>query len=292
MIRAAPLAPPLARPPRPPRRRLGGAVGVRRAGLALLAALALFAIVLPPFLPDPNIQHYEAILAGSSPTHPLGTDVLGRDLLSRLAGGARISLLVALGSQALALTLGGLLGGVAAIGGGRTDALSMRLADTVLAFPALVLVVLLQSVWVGGLPALIVVIGLTTWPLYARLARAQMLATIDAEYVVAARAAGAGPARLLRSHLLPAARPALTVAVAFAIPQAVFLEASLGFLGLGVAPPTATWGGLIRDGYDVILIRPLPILAPVAAVTLLALAATLIGAGGPGTSPPAQAPRG
>lgn len=155
----------------------------------------------------------------------------------------------------------------------------MRLTDAVFAFPALLLIVLLQSVVLGGLLTLTLAMGLITWPLYARLVRGQLLTTLDAEYVIAARALGAHPARILWTHLLPNARPALLVAWVFAIPQAVFLEASLGFLGLGVRAPTASWGGLINDGYAVVLVHPSAVLVPVVAVALLTLSATLIGEG-------------
>ena len=275
---------------RPPRIARGNRA--LQAGLLLLATLLLLALALPPLLVTPAFQHYDAVLQAPTAAHPLGTDALGRDLLSRLAQGARISLLAAFGSQALALLLGVGIGSVAAMRGGRWDGLLMRLADATLAFPALLLVVVLQSALSGGVAMLLLVIALTTWPLYARLARAQILVTRSADYVLAARATGAAPARLLWSHLLPSARPALLVAAAFAVPQAVFLEASLGFLGLGAAPPTATWGGLIRDAYDVILVRPQLIIAPVLAVTVLTLAAALLAAGlTPPSRPRSRQPR-
>ena len=270
---------PLRSLPSRPRRPRSGRRTALWLDLALLVGLTIFAIALPPLLGDPAFQHYEAVLQAPGWAHPFGTDLLGRDILSRTAQGARISIIAAFGSQALALAIGTLIGGLAAQSGGRLDGLLMRLTDAVFAFPALLLIVLLQSVVLGGLLTLTLAMGLITWPLYARLVRGQLLTTLDAEYVIAGRALGAHPARILWTHLLPNARPALLVAWVFAIPQAVFLEASLGFLGLGVRAPTASWDGLINDGYAVVLVHPSAVLVPVVAVALLTLSATLIGEG-------------
>ena len=249
------------------------------AGLGIAAAIGLFALLAPLLLPDPTVQDYGVILTGTSAAHPLGTDQLGRDLLSRLASGARISLTVALLSQTLAVGIGMAVGGIAAPRGGIVGALLMRLTDGVLAFPALLLLIVLRSAMGGGAIPLAVGIAVFTWPIYARLVQGQLLTLLDTEYVTAASALGAGPWRLACRHLLPAAAAPLLVAWAFAIPQAVFLEASLGFLGLSVPPPDPSLGSMIHQGYDVIYVRPLAVIAPVIAVALLSLAAILVAEG-------------
>ena len=190
-------------------------------------------------LPDPAFQNYAAVLEPSSLAHPLGTDQLGRDILSRLAQGARISLIVAIGSQVLALAAGVVIGGTAAMAGGRRGELLMRLTDAAFAFPALLFVIVLRAVVGGGLFWLTLTVAAITWPLYARLARAQIIAVLDEEFITAVHALGASPRRIMLTHALPNAWGALLVAAVFSVPQAVFLEAALGFLGLSIAPPAA-----------------------------------------------------
>ena len=246
-------------------------------GIALLLALIGFAAFAPLFLPDPAFQDYAAVLQGPSFSHPLGADHLGRDLLSRLAGGASVSLTVALVSQAVALGLGVTIGGLAVWAGGRADALLMRLTDAAFAFPAILLLILLRAVVRGD--AWTLALALFSWPLFARLARGQFLALKQREFVLAAEAAGAGPVRVLWRHLLPNAEGPLLVAWAFALPQAIFLEASLGFLGLSVPPPAPSWGGMIHDGYAVVALRPAAVVAPVVAVVVLTFAATCLAEG-------------
>ncbi len=249
------------------------------AGLGIMGLLAVFALLAPLFLPDPATQHYDAVLAGPSWAHPLGADALGRDLLARLAQGLGITLLVAGGSQALAFPLGLAVGGAAAVRGGWVDALCMRVTDGVFALPSLLLLILVRATVGSGILPLTLALGLTTWPLYARLARGQVLALLDAEYVTAARALGAGEGRILRKHLWPNARGPLLAAMALALPGAAFLEAALGYLGLSVAPPAASVGTLVAQGYAVVYVRPLALAAPVLAIALLGLGATLLAEG-------------
>ena len=262
-------------------------------GLALLGALALAAIAAPfvadalgvdPFAPD-LLARYEP----PSAAHPLGTDDLGRDILLRLLFGARVSLAVGLAAALAATVIGTTAGVLAAWRGGLADAAIMRLADFMLALPALALLVLLAAADPSriGLPArgeatgdvlrIVVILAIFGWVGVARLARAAALATLSRDHVRAARALGASEARILRRHVLPALAPPIAVATALAVAGAILAESTLSFLGLGISPPAPSWGNMLANAQDLVFSAPwaavwpgLAIMATVAGCTLVA----------------------
>ena len=196
------------------------------------------------------------VLDGASvrrPLYLLGTDVYGRDLLSRIVWGARVSLLAGSLAAILALALGGAVGLTAGLAGGATDSILMRLTDGALAIPRLFLLVLVAALFRPSLATTVLVIGASTWMTAARLVRGETLSLSTRDFVLAARAAGAGPARVAIRHLLPGLAPILAVEAAVRFGQSILLEASLSFLGLGVPPPAPTWGSLIAEGRDRLL---------------------------------------
>ena len=226
-------------------------------------------------------------LAPPSPSHWLGVDLVGRDTLSRVIYGARTSLGVGLFTSAIVVVIGSVVGGVAALGGKYADNLLMRFTDMVYAFPDLLFIILLQAVLsgtglgnvMGGLLVVFLAIGMVNWVTLARIVRGQMLSLRERDYVLAARALGATRRRIVVRHLLPNTLSPVIVVVTFAIPQAIFLEAALSFIGVGVRPPTASWGNMIYDGYASILATPWPILSPALALAITFLAFTFLGDG-------------
>ena len=221
------------------------------AGVVVVGGLVLVAILAPLVAPyDPLAQGdltTQAHLA-PSPDHWLGTDQFGRDLLSRVIYGARISLTIGFVAVAIAIVLGSLLGAIAGYLGGAIDSALMRFTDMVMAFPRLVLLIMIIALFEPSLTIIILVLGLTQWPGTARLVRGEVLSLREQEYVEAARALGFGRARIILRHLLPNVMAPVIVAATLGIGNTIVLEAGLSFLGMGIQPPTPSWGTLVADG--------------------------------------------
>lgn len=249
-------------------------------GLALLGGLALLCMIGPSLpLPDPIAQDLLKTLAGPSLAHPFGTDHLGRDVLARVVHGAPRSLGIAVICVALATTVGLALGLVAAASGRFTDGLIMRFADLVLAFPGLLLALLLAGLLGGGIIPMMIGIKLTLWPQFARMARATARATLQEGHVEAARLAGLSQLHILRHHLLP---PVLRQTISLAtlgVGAAILSISSLGFLGLGLQPPTLEWGAMISELLPYVADAPFQMAAPCLMIVISVLAFTLVGEG-------------
>jgi oligopeptide transport system permease protein len=262
----------------------------RRNRLAVLgAALVLFLVMvafLSPLLVhfglivDPTHQNVENIEVGPGfPGHPLGTDELGRDTLSRLMYGSRISLSVGILVQGIILPIGLAIGLAAGYFGGRIDNLLMRFTDIWYAFPDLIFVLVLVSVFGPSLLSIFGAIALVNWVGLARLVRGQVLSIKEKEYIEAARSSGSAPIKLILKHLLPNALGPIIVTVVFGIPSAIFLEAVLSFLGVGIQPPTPTWGQMVFDGYEAIYANPSSVVFPALSIGFTLLAFSFIGDG-------------
>lgn len=251
------------------------------AGLALAILLVLAALAAPLLAPaDPFTGDLRgAYLLPPSLHHLLGTDSQGRDLLSRVLYGARISLSVGVIAQTVALGLGVTLGLIAGYYGRWVDSLVMRLADITLAFPALLLLIAVAAAVRPSLPLIFVLIGAVGWAGLARLVRGQVLVLRRAEYVLATRALGGSDHRILWRHLLPNVASPVLVAVTLGIGGAMMSEAALSFLGLGAQPPTPSWGAMVADGSDLLRVAPWVSVAPGVALGLAVLGFNLLGDG-------------
>jgi oligopeptide transport system permease protein len=259
--------------------------------IALMVLVAVFADVIAPHAAREQLYFNEGSgvcdqLAPSS-DHIFGVDPFCRDTFSRLVYGARVSLAVGLFTMAIMLTIGVVIGGAAGLGGKWLDNILMRFTDVTYAFPDLLLIILFASVlretwlgqWSGGLFAIFLAIGVANWVTIARLVRGQILSLKERDYVLAARALGASELSILFRHLLPNALGPVIVAATFGIPAAIFAEATLSYIGVGISPPTPSWGGLIKDGYGVILVSYWPVLFPAGAIALTMLCFTFLGDG-------------
>ena len=249
-------------------------------GLALvlgLFAVALLARWLAPY--DPDFIDLKQVLMPPSPAHLLGTDTLGRDVLSRIIYGARVSLLVGFVAVGIATLVGVLVGALAGYYGGVLDQILMRLVDLMLCFPTIFLILAVIAVLGPNIWNIMAVIGLTSWMGVARLVRAEFLSLREREFVVAARALGASDARLIWRHLLPNALTPVMVSATLGVAGAILVESSLSFLGLGVQPPTPSWGNMLTMGKDTIEIAWWLSVFPGLAILVTVMSYNLLGEG-------------
>ena len=249
-------------------------------GGVIILLIALTTIIYPFFSRyDFADQDLNAILQSPSLNHFMGTDELGRDVFTRLIYGARTSLAVGIFTQLIVIGIGLPLGAISGAAGGRVDNLIMRFVDVIYAFPDLLLIILLRSILGGSIYMIFLAIGLVNWVGVARLVRGQTLSLKQRDFVTAARVFGGNGTYITTRHLLPNSLGPVIVAVTFSIPRAIFAEAALSYIGIGVKPPTPSWGTMIRDGYNVIFAAPHLILFPAIAIGILMLSFTFLGDG-------------
>jgi ABC-type dipeptide/oligopeptide/nickel transport system permease subunit len=245
--------------------------------ICLLVILAIFAPLIAPH--DPN--EIPRGMRGESPSseYLLGNDSIGRDVLSRLIFGTRVALLVGVCAMAIALTIGVTIGVTAGYFGGWVDQVLSRIIDTLMAFPTIALLVTLSALVGGSLLTVILVIGTTVWASYARVTRADALSLREREYVQAARAIGVPNGRIIFRHVLPNIMGPIIVLASLDIGSIIILESALSFLGLGIKPPTASWGGMLSDGRAFLRTYPHIAIVPGIAISLTVLAFNLVGDG-------------
>jgi oligopeptide transport system permease protein len=255
-------------------------------GIIVLAILGNYVDFIQRY--EPRVQDYSVRNQGPSADHWFGTDSLGRDQWARVLQGTWISLRVGIGVQVVVVIIGMLVGGLAALGGRWMDNLMMRITDLAYAFPDLLFIILLSASLESrrGWPVLgdplfqmIIAISFVDWVTIARLVRGQMLGLMERDFVLAARAMGAPEWRIVFQHMLPNTLGPIIVAIVFGIPLAIFAEAVLGFIGIGMPPPTASLGVLVSDGYDSIKTNTSLILFPAGVIAIMMLAFTFLGDG-------------
>jgi len=251
-----------------------------RVGAAIVLVAVLAALVGPVLMPfDPADQELALRLEGPTSQHWFGLDELGRDIFARVLSGARISLLVGLVVVGVSSTVGTLLGSIAGYFGGVIDEILSRLMDILLAFPGLLLAIAMVAVLGPSLTNVIIALSLIGWVGYARLVRGQVLRARELEFVQAARALGATIPRILARHVIPTALPAVTVQATLGMGGAILAEAALSFLGLGVQPPTPSWGTMLSYGRSHLLEAPHLTIFPGLAIAVLVLGFNFLGDG-------------
>lgn len=249
-------------------------------GLVIIALFALTAILAPLIAPyDPYLVALKDRLKPPSAAHLLGTDEIGRDMLTRVMYGGRVSLMIGLVPSFLSLVIGSALGLVAGYCGGRVDSFIMRLADVMLAFPSLLLAMVVMYILGATLLNLFIALSIINWAGTARVVRAQTLALKEKEFIEAARSMGVKRFKIMFRHILPNCVPSLIVLFTLDIPGAILSESSLSFLGVGAQPPTASWGLMISQGRKFAYQCPWLVLAPGVAILLITLAFNFLGDG-------------
>jgi oligopeptide transport system permease protein len=259
--------------------------------IGLMAIVAIFAPLIAPHPAREQLYFKEGseICEQYSPSskHWFGIDRDCRDVFSRLVYGSRISLTIGIFTQFVVVTIGVLVGGIAGLGGPRWDNIMMRITDITYGFPDLLLIILFSAAfsntwlgrYAGGVFLIFLAIGVAAWVTIARLIRGQILSRKERDFVTAARALGASQMQILWKHLLPNTLGPVIVAITFGIPAAIFSEAALSFIGVGIKPPTASWGIMVSEGYQVILVSFWPVLIPAIAIAVTMLSFTFLGDG-------------
>lgn len=248
-------------------------------GLVLLVLLVLLAVLGPLLVGSPSTQDLAARLAPPSAAHLLGTDQLGRDVLTRVLSGARISLGIGVSVMLASLLVGSAAGLVAGLLGGWWDEVIMRVTDIFLAFPGLILAMAISAALGPSLTNVMIAVAVVSWPTYARLIRAQVLALREREFVEAARALGSSQSRVAFRHLLPNSLAPLLVQGSFDVGNAILTAAGLGFIGFGAQPPTPEWGAMVSETRNYIAQAPWASSAPALAILVTVLAFNLLGDG-------------
>lgn len=265
-----------------PKSIAGRALGNRSlvVGVLLLGLLVIVAIAAPWVAPfDPNDQDVTASLGAPDATHWFGTDFFGRDVLSRVIWGARVSLFVGAVSTAISMLVGGAIGIVSGYVGGRFDQAVMAVMDVLLSFPQLIMGLIIVALLGANLTDLVLAIAITAVPPFARVARGPTLSLKERDFVEACRALGFSDLRIMLVHILPNVLDDLIVMGSLWLATAIRTEASLSFIGLGLPPPTATWGSIIREGFENLLDAPWLAVFPSLAVLIVMLALNMIGDG-------------
>jgi peptide/nickel transport system permease protein len=251
-------------------------------GTVIMSIIVLLAIAAPLVTShDPLYAELRDLRQPPSSRHWFGTDLIGRDVWSRIVYGARVSLVVGVLAVALYIAIGTILGAMSGYFGGMIDGVIMRVTETVMSMPTLLMVIIFIAVIGPSIYSVILVIGLLGWPSTARIVRGQFLSLREEEYIIAARMIGASTARIILRHMLPNVLGALSVVATLGVATAIILEASLSFLGLGVRPPTPSWGGMLREAQSPTVLADLPWLWVVPGITIAitVLAVNFIGDG-------------
>ncbi|HKG27393.1 MAG TPA: ABC transporter permease [Thermomicrobiales bacterium] len=244
--------------------------------VVVLILLAVFAPLIAPYSPTEKVGHRAA---PPSSEFWLGNDEIGRDVLSRLIYGTRVALIVGVGAMSIALVIGVTIGATAGYFGGKVDQVLSRVVDTLMAFPLLVLLITLAALFSPNLRNVVIVIGVTVWASYSRVVRADVLSLRERDFVIAARAIGVGNARIIARHMLPNVLGPIIVLASLDVGSIIILESALSFLGLGVQPPTPSWGGMLAAGRSLMRNAPHIAVAPGIAITITVLAFNLLGDG-------------
>ncbi len=249
-------------------------------GLVMVGGVVLLALLAPLIAPQAQgVQDPDALLQGPSAAHWLGTDQLGRDVWSRLLFGARVSLVVASVTSVLAMTLGTMLGALSAWLGGWVDNVLMRIVDVLYSFPDLLLIIIISVLIGQGIEGITLSLSLVSWVTVARVVRGEVLAIKQRPFVEAARALGFGGGRILLRHVLPHTIAPIVVTLTFRIPAVILAESTLSFIGLGLQPPTSSWGVMAASGWSAMAFYPHLIVAPALAIFITILGFNLLGDG-------------
>ena len=249
-------------------------------GMVILALFIIVSIFGPLFAPyNPNQQNLSLTLQKPSNAHLLGTDFMGRDTASRLIYGARMSLMVGVVALGIAAIIGIIAGMLAGYYGSWVNAIIMRIVDSLMAFPMILLALLLAGLLGGGLKNVMIALGIALIPGYARLMCGQVLSIRENDYVMASRSTGSSGWRIMFRHILPNSFPPLIVLVTMQIGAAILAEAGLSYLGVGISPPTASWGAMVNDGFPYLLTNPLLSFVPGFTIMLVVFAFNMVGDG-------------
>jgi ABC-type dipeptide/oligopeptide/nickel transport system permease subunit len=245
--------------------------------ILLTAIAAIFAPLLAPY--EPDMIDLDHTLLGPTWEHPLGTDAIGRDVLSRIIYGARTSMVIGVTAIGAAALMGMTLGMIAGYFGSVTNMIIMRFTDALMSFPMILLALSIAALLGGGLRNIVIALGFSMMSIYTRLMCGQVLTVKENDYIMAGRSLGAGNFRMILVHVLPNCFPPLIVLVTLMMGAAILAEAGLSFLGIGVEPPMAAWGGMVSDGYGYLLRNPILSFAPGVAIMLVVFAFNMVGDG-------------